>query len=118
MKTKKLLIGVAGVALSFSIFASSSFAAITWYACTPGKIGPFGDKVRLYTTNCKNEAGNTADASSGKNGWLTLNTTGTDQQMATILTAMSLTKPIGVGVDGSKDSEGYNYAASIMFNNQ
>lgn len=112
MKTKKVILGLAGIVLSCALFAGSSFAATSWAACTPVKIGPAGSIVRLQVTSC------TSDPSNGKDGWVTLSTTGTDQMMATILTAMSLNKPVGVGFDGSTDSEGYNYAVAIMFNNQ
>lgn len=106
------MLGLAGIALSCALFAGSSYAATSWAACTPVKIGPAGSIVRIQVTGC------TSDPSNNHDGWLTLNTTGTDQMMATILTAMSLTKPIGVGYDGTKDAEGYNYAVAIMFNNQ
>jgi hypothetical protein len=113
MDIKKMTIGLAGIAISCALFAGSSYAATSWAACTPVKIGPAGDIVRIQVAGCT-----PVDPSAGKDGWLTLNATGTDQMMATILTAMSLTKPIGVGFDGTKDAEGYNYATSIMFNNQ
>ncbi|MDW7773269.1 MAG: hypothetical protein SCH71_10305 [Desulfobulbaceae bacterium] len=111
MKLKKAIVALAGLAISCTLFSSNAFAA--WAACTPLQIGPAGDIVRLQVGGCNlNPAGT-------KNGWMTLSANGTDQMMATILTAMSLNKPIAVeyGVAGT-DAQGYNIASSIIFNNQ
>ena len=110
MKLKGMLLTLAGIALTCTLFAGNSFA--TWAACTPAQLGPQGALVRLQVTACNvNPAG-------AKNGWMTLNSTGTDQQMATILTAMSLGKPIAVEFDGTTDASGYNIAKAIIFNNK
>ena len=108
---KKLIFALAAVTISGVLLAGNSFAATTWAACTPAQIGPYGTMVRLKVAGCN------VDPSAGKT-WLTLSQTGTDQMMATILTAMSLNKPIAVGFDGTKDAEGYNYATAVIFNNQ
>lgn len=112
MKLKKLALTLVGISMSCALLAGNSIAAETWSACTPAQIGPKGSIVRLQVTGCN------IDPSGGKNGWMTLSTTGTDQMMATILTAMSLNKPIAIAFDGTTDAEGYNYATSIVFNNQ
>ncbi|MBU0946533.1 MAG: hypothetical protein KJ804_20585 [Proteobacteria bacterium] len=111
MKLRKLAYTLVGIAMSCTLFAGNSFAAETWAACTPAKIGPKGAIVRIQVTGCN------IDPSAGNSGWMTLNTTGTDQMMATILTAMSLTKPVAIAFDGTKDAEGYNYATAVIFNN-
>ena len=108
MKLKKITFAFVVVALSCALFAGNAFAA--WAACTPKAIGPYGSDVRLQVTECN------VDPSSGL-GWIQLSSTGTDQMMATILTAMSLQKPIAVQFDGSKGGSGYNIATAIIFTN-
>lgn len=111
MNLKKVIFALTGVAMSCALFAGNAFAATTWAACTPQQIGPYGDFVRIRVINCNiNPAG-------AKNGWMTLSQTGTDQMMATILTAMSLGKGVAIGFDGSTDAEGYNYAVAVIFKN-
>lgn len=111
MNVKKAILSLAAVIISGALFSGNAFAA--WAACTPEQIGPYGDIVRVRVVACNyNPAGT-------KDGWMTLSSTGTDQMMATILTAMSLRKPIAVeyGVQGT-DSEGYNIASAIIYNNK
>jgi hypothetical protein len=110
MKLKKLVLALTGIALSFTLFAGTSFAA--WAACTPKQLGPYSSIVRLQVTNCNvNPAG-------AKNGWVTLKSDQEDQMMATILTAMSLGKAVAVeyGVEGT-DSAGYNIVSGVILNN-
>lgn len=113
MKLKKLAITCVGVAFSLTLFAGNSFAAKQWAACDAQQIGPYGDIVRVKVINCnKNPAGT-------KKGWMTLSSKGTDQMMATILTAMSLDKPIAVEYDDTNsvtDSQGHNIASAIILN--
>ena len=106
---KKVMTILSAVGFTLTLMAGNSFAA--WSACTPAAIGPKGDIVRVKVTGCS-----PADPSGGKL-WLTLNATGTDQQMATILTAMSLNKPISVQTLGNKDAENYFISNSIIFVN-
>ncbi|MDY0352283.1 MAG: hypothetical protein RBR09_13595 [Desulfobulbaceae bacterium] len=111
MTLKKITLAAACLVMSCAFFSSNAFAA--WAACTPKQIGPYGSFVRLQVINCNvNPAGS-------KSGWMTLSNTGTDQMMATILTAMSLKKPISIeyGVAGT-DAQGYNIASAVIFNNQ
>ncbi|MDY0350318.1 MAG: hypothetical protein RBR09_03605 [Desulfobulbaceae bacterium] len=111
MKAKKMTFALAGLLTAGALLAGNAFA--DWAACTPKQIGPYGSFVRLQVVNCNIVPYGT------KNGWMTLSSTGTDQMMATILTAMSLKKPIAVefGVAGT-DAQGYNIASAVIFNNQ
>jgi hypothetical protein len=106
MNMKKIVLALAGVVMSCTLFAGNSFA--TWAACTPAQVGPYGSFVRIQLTGCN------VDPSAGKSGYMTLSTTGTDQQMAVILTAISLAKPVAIQFDGTKDAEGYNYATAVI----
>ncbi len=108
MNMKKIVFALAGVVTSCALLAGNSFAATSWAACTPSQIGPYGSIVRVQVTGCN------ADPSAGKNGYMTLSTTGTDQMMATILTAISLDKPLAIAFDGTTDAEGYNYATAVI----
>jgi len=112
MTLKKITLAAACLVMSCAFFSSNAFAA-DWAACTPKQIGPYGSFVRLQVINCNvNPAGS-------KSGWMTLSNTGTDQMMATILTAMSLKKPIAVEfTNGITDAQGYNIASAVIFNNQ
>ena len=111
MNAKKMTFALAGLLIAGAFLAGNAFA--DWAACTPKQIGPYGSFVRLQVINCNvNPAG-------AKNGWMPLSNTGTDQMMATILTAMSLKKPIAIeyGVAGT-DAQGYHIASAVIFNNQ
>lgn len=111
MNMKKVVFALAGVVMSCALLAGNSMAATSWSACTPAQIGPYGTMVRVQLVNCNiNPAGEMA-------GWMTLSTTGTDQAMATLLTAMSLQKPVAIGFDGTTDAEGYNIVTSLILNN-
>jgi len=96
------------------LIIGKSVQAITWSACTPMQLGPYGDIVRIQVTNCN------IDPSDNKNGWITLNPGNIDavnQMMATILTAMTMKKPIAVAFDNEvKDTEGYNIISALIFN--
>ncbi len=82
---------------------------ITWVACTPEQIGPYADSVRIRVVNCnENPAGQ-------KNGWLTLRPKNADKMMDVILAAMAANKGIAIGFNGTTDSEGYNYAISVIY---
>ena len=111
MTLKKITLAAVCLVMSCAFFSSNAFA--DWAACTPEQIGPYGSLVRMRVTNCNI---NPADT---RNGWMTLNSTGTDQMMATILTAMSLKKPISIEFDNTfKDAQGYNIAKAIIFINK
>mgnify|MGYP007006685641 CR=1 FL=1 len=111
---KKIIFALAGVVMSCALLAGNSFAATQWAACTPAQIGPYGAIVRVQLTGCNiNPAG-------AMGGWMTLSTTGTDQMMATILTAMSLNKAVAIAFDdagATVDAEGYNFATALILNN-
>jgi len=111
MTLKKITLAAVCLVMSCAFFSSNAFA--TWAVCIPTQIGPYGTMVRLQVKNCNENPAGT------KNGWMTLSSTGTDQMMATILTAMSLKKPIAVefGVAGT-DAQGYNIASAVLFNSQ
>ncbi len=109
---KKLTTIFSAIVVCLTLMAGVSFAADTWSACTPSAIGPFGNVVRLGLKNC-----NIAPQHGIPNGditWLTLSTTGTDQMMATVLTAMSLDLPITLKTTGTVDSEGYGFVTSVL----
>lgn len=59
-----------------------------WKGCTPLLVGPSNGDV-MVKLSCASES-----------GWAILSTTGTDQMMASILTAMSLNKPVSVLFNG------------------
>ena len=59
-----------------------------WKGCTPLLVGPSNGDV-MVKLSCGTES-----------GWAILSTTGTDQMMASILTAMSLSKPVSVLISG------------------
>jgi len=118
MNLKKIKIASVVAVISIMFFAGNAMAASGWAACTPKKIGPYGDAgVRIQVLSCM--SGTTSvDPSGGQNGWMVLNTVGEDQQMAAILTAMSMGKPVSVHYDTTvKDSSGYVIADSILFIN-
>ncbi len=111
---KKIIFALAGVVMSCALLAGNSFAATQWAACTPAQIGPYGAMVRVQLVGCN------TDPANAKDGWMTLSTTGTDQMMATILTAMSLNKAVAIAFDDTNntiDAEGYNYATALILNN-
>lgn len=97
---KKLIFAVTGVVMSCALLAGSSFAADTWTKCDAAQIGPFGSVVRVQLTNC-------ALPDDAMGGWVTLSATGTDQMMATMLTAMSLDKQVTVQTDVDSKADGY-----------
>ena len=111
MKFKKVATTIAAVAISFPLFTGSSFADDQWAACTPAQIGPYGSEVRLKVTGCN------IDPTAGLQ-WMALNSVGTDQMMAAILTAMSMGKPIGIAFDGTRSTTGYNLANAVIFSNE
>jgi hypothetical protein len=116
MNVKKILTIVSAAAISCALVAGTSFAASAWSVCTPKKIGPQVDGsgtdiVRIKVIGCN------SDPTDGT-GFLTLKAASADQQMATVLTAMSLGKTIAVQYDNAqKDAENYNYALGVILTN-
>jgi len=108
---KKLTTIFSAIVVCLTLMAGVSFAADTWSACTPKSIGPDGNVVRVGLTGC-NVAPLGAVNTSGTL-YLSLGTTGTDQMMAAILTAMSLDLPIAIKTDGTMDS-GYGVAKAVL----
>lgn len=118
MKLKNILFGALGVAFTCSLFVGSASAAQDFAICTPTKIGPnaLTGTVLVQLQNCLNSK----DPSNGDaNDICTLSTTSTDQMMASILTAMSLSKPVTVGFDTSvtNPSTGKVVINMVTFNN-
>ncbi|MFA5719389.1 MAG: hypothetical protein WC952_16900 [Desulfobulbaceae bacterium] len=112
---KKIILAV----ICFSALALGMQAGaqeLTWSACTPAQIGPYGDIVRVQVVGCN------VDPSGKKSGWMTLapdNIDAVNQMMAVILTAMTVNKPVAIGfVSGSTDMEGYNIVHALIFNNK
>ncbi len=108
---KKIIAAVAGIAISCTLLAGTSFAAAKWTRCTAIKAGPWGDLVRIQVKDC---AG--GDISAGKGGWMTVAATaGTDRMLAATLTAISLENQVGIYSDKMvKDSEGYVVVQAVM----
>lgn len=108
---KKLVSMVAGVALSLSLFAGSSLAASGWGICTPVKIGPATPSALFQVSGCsKNVTGaNTL-------GFMALNPADEDQQLAVILTAMSLGKTVSIQFDDAQTSGNKNILLGITLN--
>ena len=109
---KKTLRFVTAVTVCFLLMAGVSFAEDTWSACTPKSIGPYGDVVRVGLDNCNvaPQKGVVADGVT----YMDLSTTGTDQMMAVILTAMSLGQPVAVMTDGTTYSDGYGVISAVL----
>ena len=82
-----------------------------WKGCTPLVIGPANGDV-MVKLSC----------TGGESGWAMLSTTGTDQMMASILTAMSLGKSISVWISGTATETGgtfeYSVAKGIQLSNE
>lgn len=97
---KKIIFAVTGVIMSCALLAGNSFAAPVWTKCDAAQVGPFGSVVRVQLTGCT-LPGDTLG------GWVTLSSTGTDQMMATMLTAMSLNKQVTVQTDVDSKASGY-----------
>ena len=98
--------------LAVSAFMLASTSALAeWYACTPSALGASASLKRLKVSNCNNDPTNGL-------GWLSLDPTSADQQMATILTAISLNKQVSIEVTTNKDSEGYNIADYVILYNE
>ena len=85
-----VIIGIAG----FSATASAVDFADGWMGCTPLVIGPANGDVNVKLS-CTDAAG------TAYYGWAMMSTTGTDQMMATFLTAQSLSKPVSVMFSGT-----------------
>ncbi|MDW7773945.1 MAG: hypothetical protein SCH71_13740 [Desulfobulbaceae bacterium] len=83
--------------------------AITWSACTPQQVGPFGDIVRIRLINCN------IDPSNNRNGWLTLSPTGQAAMLETVLAAMNANAAIAIATDGTTDTQGYNFAIGVIY---
>ena len=108
---KKAIHFFVAMAVCFVMMTGVSFAADTWSACTAKSIGPSGDVVRLGVVSC-NQAPLGGIVSDGVT-YLNLSTTGTDQMMAAVLTAMSLDLPVAVMTNGTT-SGGYGVASAIL----
>lgn len=106
MNVKKVMFALAGVVMSCALLAGNSFAATaTWAACTPTQVGHQDGFVRVGVSGCNIDP-------TGGLGYMTLSDAGVDQMMATILTAISLDKPIAIGADGTS-SNGYKVATAV-----
>ena len=108
---KKLTTIFSAIVVCLTLMAGVSSAADTWSACTPKAIGPYGNVVRIGLTNC-NIAPQHGVVDQGTT-WLSLSTTGTDQMMAAILTAMSLNLPVAIKTDGTVDGA-YGVATAVL----
>ncbi len=108
---KKIAAAVAGIAVSCTLLAGTSFAASQWSRCTVVKAGPWGDLVRLQVKKCTK-----GDISDGKGGWMTVAAgAGTDRMLASALTALSLENSVAIYYDKAmKDSSGYVIAQAVM----
>lgn len=116
MNFKKIGLTIVIAAISGMFFIGNA-AAEQFAACTPFKIGPAGANVQIQVSDCV--SGTTAvDPSCSNGGWLRLSSTGTDQQLAVILTAMSLNKAVSVGYECAVRSGGYVISSSILFVNR
>ncbi len=105
---KKVLCALAGMALTCSVFVGSA-SALTWAICTTTQIGPNASTgyVLLQVKGCN------ATITADPKGFMHLDPSVADQQMATILTAMSLGKPVSIGTDGTKSSAGKDLVKAI-----
>ena len=109
---KKIVMATIISVATLTMFVGTASAA--WFACSPEQIGPKGSIVRGLFINCTNELGAPATVGKNNNGWCTLNTTaGTDQQLAVILTAISLGSNVSIEILSRTDPNGYPIVESI-----
>jgi hypothetical protein len=93
---------VALAVLSLSATAKAADFVDGWVGCTPVVVGPNNGDVMVKLASCGD----------GRSGWAMLSTTGTDQMMASFLTAMSLGKPVSVNMSGTAVETGGSFAYS------
>ncbi len=105
MKRKLIALAFTAALLTVSMVTTASAVDFTdgWKGCTPLLIGPANGDV-MVKLSCTD----------GESGWAMLSTTGTDQMMASILTAMSLQKPVSVWISGTATETGGTFEYSVV----
>ncbi len=97
---KKVMAVVFVLAMLISTSAFAVDFSDGWTGCTPMTIGPNNGDV-MVKLNCTSQS-----------GWARLSTAGTDQMLATFLTAMSLGKSVSVNFSGTVTETGGTFLYS------
>lgn len=107
---KKILTTLAISAMAFTVSATASIAA--WNTCTPSSVGPAGTVIRVYFPDCTDKFSTSVTDGAG---WVTLKSDMQDQQLAVVLTAMSMGQTMTLQTGVTTDSAGYDVANSLLF---